>query len=59
MENRFTISETGSTSSSGIGVRTPLRNVKRPRRVASCFACSLIRSVYCLKTSYRPSRVAC
>ncbi len=51
VENRFTISETGSTSSIGTGGRIPPRNWKRPRSVARLPACSSTSDVYCLKTS--------
>ncbi len=59
MEKRLTISLTGSTSSTLIGSRTPSLNANRPRSVMRRSAWSLTRDVYCLKTSYRPSRVAC
>ena len=54
MEKRLTISETGSTSSIGIGVR-PMASASRkrnsPRSVISRSDCSLTAEVYCLKTS--------
>ncbi|CAM5477823.1 hypothetical protein SCALM49S_08778 [Streptomyces californicus] len=58
VENRLTISETGSTSSSGIGCRSDLKP-NRPRSVISRSDCSLTRSVYFLKISYLPERVEC
>ena len=54
VENRLTISETGSTSSIGIGSRpvtwAPL-NRNSPRSVISRWDCSSTRLVYCLKMS--------
>jgi hypothetical protein len=54
VEKRFTISETGSTSSIGIGERpvfsAPL-NRNRPRSVISRSDCSSTAFVYCLKMS--------
>ena len=40
VENRLTISETGSTSSIGTGGRTPSLNRNSPRSVISRSACS-------------------
>ena len=54
VENRFTISETGSTSSIGIEVRPTLsasRKRSRPRSVISRSDCSSTAFVYCLKMS--------
>ena len=54
MENRLTISETGSTSSIGTGARpVPSASLNRnsPRSVISRSDCSSTRAVYCLKTS--------
>ena len=62
VEKRFTISETGSTSSMSMGARPePSASLNRnsPRSVSSRSDCSLTRDVYCLNTSYLPSRVAC
>ena len=54
VENRLTISETGSTSSMSIG-RRPVApaSLKRnsPRSVISRSDCSSTREVYCLKIS--------
>ena len=51
VENRATILETGSTSSMGIGARSPVRNRNSPRSVARRSDWASTRSVYCLKTS--------
>ena len=51
VEKRLTIASTGSTSSIGIGGRTPSLNVNKPRSVASWFACTSTIAVYCLKIS--------
>ena len=51
VENRLTISLTGSTSSIGTGPRSPFLSSKRPRRVASCRDWSSTRLVYSLKMS--------
>ena len=63
VENRRTMAETGSTSSTGIGGRapgasTPLIRIS-PRSVMSFAAWSSTRDVYSLKISYRRLRVAC
>ncbi|CAM5668554.1 hypothetical protein SVIOM74S_04825 [Streptomyces violarus] len=50
VENRLTISETGSTSSTGMGFRSDLKP-NRPRSVISRSDCSFTRSVYFLKMS--------
>ncbi len=49
VEKRLTISETGSTSSIGIGL--PPRSLNRPRRVISRSAWESTRFVYSLKIS--------
>ncbi len=59
VENRLTISETGSTSSMEIGVRPWPSNLNRPRSVIRRSDCSFTREVYCLKMSYRRLRVEC
>jgi len=59
VENRRTISLIGSTSSSGIGSRTPAAKRNSPRRVISRSAWSSTRAVYCLKMSIRPLRAEC
>ena len=51
MENRLTISLTGSTSSIGTGVRSPCAKPNSPRSVISRSDCSSTRAVYCLKMS--------
>ena len=51
VENRLTISLTGSTSSIGTGGRSPSLSSNSPRRVASLRAWSSTRVVYSLKMS--------
>ena len=59
VEKRLTIADTGSTSSSGTGLRVPVRSWKRPRSVFSSAACSSTSLVYSRKMSYRRVRVEC
>ena len=51
VENRVTMLETGSTSSIGIGSRTPVRNLNSPRRVARRSDWASTFSVYSLNMS--------
>ncbi len=55
---RLTISETGSTSSIGTGVRSAA-NANSPRSVPAWVESSSTAEVYCLKTSYFWLRVEC
>ncbi|CPA52281.1 Uncharacterised protein [Mycobacterium tuberculosis] len=55
----MTISLAGSTSSSGTGGRTPVRNLSRPRSDAIRSLWSSTRRVYSLKILYWPVRVEC
>ena len=57
--NRRTISDTGSTSSSGTAGRTPSRNANNPRSVPPSRLSRSTVSVYSQNTSYRRCRVAC
>ena len=51
VENRFTISEIGSTSSIEIAGRSPSLNLKSPRKVIKRLLCSSTLVVYLLKMS--------
>ena len=59
VENRLTISLTGSTSSIGTGGRTPSLNFSSPRSEAIRSLWSSISPVYSLKMEYCPVRVEC
>ncbi len=59
VENRFTISDAGSTSSIDTGVRSSRRIRNSPRSVQSASDCSSTRRVYSLKIEYWPDLVAC